>query len=260
MNLLLVANRFLESIGSNDNIFEYLRDAEYSLSSALVRAKQANQWTPEQQRDYNYLNQQFKNAELKGFKEHFGLIKDLGFDIVADPLNVLAALFAIPSGGATLAGRAALGEAARQGAKQLLKQSVKSAKPLAKITAAEGAIWGGLHDYFLQDIAVDTGMINDIDLNQTAFSGLIGGLAGGVFGGGLGTGMAAVQGSKYAKFVEKEFKYANNSDIDFVGPKVREEVETDHRIDQALNVEETLGPENQITEKTIDFIDKRKRM
>ena len=38
-----VANRFLESIGSNDNIFEYLRDAEYSLASALVRAKQANQ-------------------------------------------------------------------------------------------------------------------------------------------------------------------------------------------------------------------------
>jgi hypothetical protein len=253
-----VANRFLESVGSNDNIFEYLRDSEYSLSSAIVRARQANQWTPEQQRDYNYLNQQFKNTELKGFKEHFGLIKDLGGDIVLDPLNWLTLLFALPSGGASFAGKAALGEAARQGAKQLLKQSVKSSKPLAAVTATEGVTWGGLHDYFLQDIAVDTNMIDKIDLNQTAFSGLVGGLAGGILGGGIGTSMAAVQGSKYAKFVEKEFKYTNNSDIDFVGPKVREEVETDYQIDQALNVEETLGPKGEITEETIKQIDKSK--
>jgi len=252
------ASRFLESIGKDENIFEYLRDSEYSLSSALVRARQANQWTNEQQKDYNYLNQQFQNADLKGFKEHFGLIKDLGIDIVADPLNILAALFAIPSGGATLAGKAALTTAAQQGTKQLLKQSIKSSAPLAKITAAEGATWTGLHDYFLQDIAVDTNMIDNIDLNQTIFSGLVGGLSGGIIGGGIGTGMAAVQGSKYAKFVEKEFKHTNNSDIDFVGPKVREEVETDWRIDQELNLEETLDTTGNVTEETIARIDKGK--
>ena len=60
----------------------------------------------------------------------------------------LALLFAVPSGGTTLAGRAALGEAARLGTKHLLKQSVKSSAPLAAITSAEGATWGGLHDYF----------------------------------------------------------------------------------------------------------------
>ena len=49
------SERFLESIGSDDNIFEYLRDSEYSLSSAIVRAKQANDWTDQQQQDYNYL-------------------------------------------------------------------------------------------------------------------------------------------------------------------------------------------------------------
>lgn len=254
-----IANRFLESVGTNDNIFEYLRDSEYSLSSALVRARQTNQWTPEQQRDYNYLNQQFQNADLKGFKEHFGLIKDLGIDLVADPLNWLALLFAIPSGGSTLAGKAALGAAAQQGAKQLITQSVKSSAPLAAITAAEGATWSGLHDYFLQDISVDTNMIDNIDLNQTAFSGLLGGLTGGVLGGGIGATAAGIQGSKYAKFVEKEFKHANNSDIDFVGPKVREEVETDQRIDEALNVEETLSPEGKITEETIARIDKTKK-
>ena len=252
------SQRFLKSIGSNDNIFEYLRDSEYSLSSAIVRAKQANDWTDEQQKDYSYLTQQFKNADLKGFKEHFGLIKDLGIDIVADPLNVLSLLFAVQTGGATLAGKAALGEAARQGTKQLMTQAVKNSTPLAAITAAEGATWTGLHDYFLQDIEVDTNMIDKIDLNQTAFSGLLGGLTGGILGGGIGTGIAARQGSKYAKFVEKEFKHANNSDIDFVGPKVREEVETDWKIDQELDVESTLGPEGEITEETIARIDKSK--
>jgi len=252
------SQRFLESIGSNDNIFEYLRDAEYSLSSAIVRAKQANDWTEQQQQDYSYLTQQFQNADLKGFKEHFGLIKDLGIDIVFDPLNALALLFSVQTGGATLAGKAALTEAARQGTKQLIKQSVKSTKPLAAITAGEGATWTGLHDYFLQDIEVDTDMIDNIDLNQTAFSGLLGGLTGGVLGGGIGATMAARQGSKYAKFVEKEFKYANNSDIDFVGPRTREEVETDWKIDQELNVESTLGPEGEVTEETIARIDKSK--
>ena len=252
------SQRFLESIGSNDNIFEYLRDSEYSLSSAIVRAKQANDWTDEQQKDYRYLTQQFQNADLKGFKEHFGLIKDLGIDLVADPLNILSLLFAIPTGGTTLAGRAALGEAARQGTKQLMTQAVKSSAPLAAVTSVEGAAWGGLHDYFLQDISVDTNMIDQIDLNQTAFSSLLGGLAGGVLGSGIGTAVAARQGSKYSKFVEKEFKHANNSNIDFVGPRVREEVEKDWKIDQELDVESTLGPEGEITEETIARIDKSK--
>lgn len=252
------AQRFLQSIGENDNIFEYLRDSEYSLSSAITRAIQANEWDEQQKQDYNYLNQQFQNAELKGVKEHLGLIKDLGIDLVFDPLNALALLFAIPTGGTTLAGRAALGEAARQGAKQLIKQSVKSTKPLAAITAAEGATWTGLHDYFLQDIAVDTDMMDRIDLNQTLFSGLIGGLTGGVLGAGIGAGVAARQGSKYAKFVEKEFKHSNVSDIDFVGPRTREQVETDWKIDQELDVESSLGPKGQITEKTIKAIDATK--
>ena len=254
-----VSERFLESIGSNDNIFEYLRDSEYSLSSAIVRAKQANDWTEQQQQDYRYLTQQFQNADLKGFKEHFGLIKDLGIDLVLDPLNALALLFAIPSGGTTLAGKAALGTAAQQGIKQLITQSVKSSAPLAKIGAAEGASWAGLHDYFMQDIAVDTDMIDNIDLNQTAFSTLLGGLAGGAFGSLVGSTAAGVQGARYAKFVEKEFKYTNNSDIDFVGPRTREEVEADFRIDQELNVQETLSPKGEITEETIARIDKVKK-
>lgn len=250
------AERFLEGIKSNDNIFEYLRDSEYSLSSSIVRSFQAGNWTEEQKQDYNYLSNQFQNAKLKGIKEHAGLIKDLGFDLVADPLNVLALLFAIPSGGQTLVGRAALGEAARQGTKQLIKQSVKSSAPLAKVSALEGATWSGLHDYFLQDISVDTGLMTEIDLSQSAFSGLVGGLAGGMIGGGVGAGLAAKEGKKYLRFAEKEFKYANNSNVEFTGPKLRKEVEDQYNIDQELDIETSQGRLGKITEDTIEKFDK----
>ena len=250
------AERFLEGIKSNDNIFEYLRDSEYSLSSSIVRSFQAGNWTEEQKQDYNYLSNQFQNAKLKGIKEHAGLIKDLGFDLVADPLNVLALLFAIPSGGQTLVGRAALGEAARQGTKQLIKQSVKSSAPLAKVSALEGATWSGLHDYFLQDISVDTGLMTEVNLGQSAFAGLVGGLAGGTIGGAVGTGLAAKEGKKYLRFAEKEFKYANNSNVEFSSPKLRKEVEDQYNIDQELDIETSQGRLGKITEDTIEKFDK----
>ena len=46
------ADRFLDGIGSNENIFEYLRDADYSLGSAIVRSFQTGNWTDEQKEDY----------------------------------------------------------------------------------------------------------------------------------------------------------------------------------------------------------------
>jgi len=250
------SERFLEGVAKNENIFEYLRDSEYSLSSSLVRSFQAGKWTEEQKQDYNYLSNQFQNAELKGIKEHAGLIKDLGFDLVADPLNILGLLFAIPSGGTTLAGRAALGEAARQGTKQLIKQSVKSSKPLAKVSAFEGVTWNGLHDYFLQDISVDTGLMTEVDLSQSVFSGLVGGLAGGAIGGVIGTGLAAREGKKYLRFAEKEFNFAQNSNVEFEGPKLRKKVEDEYNIDQELDVETSQGKLEKITEKTIEKFDK----
>ena len=82
------AERFLEGIESNENIFEYLRDAEYSLSAAATRSFQTGKWTDEQKDDYVYLQNAFRNADLKGFREHFGLVKDLAGDLLLDPLLV----------------------------------------------------------------------------------------------------------------------------------------------------------------------------
>src|SRR5210317_850122 len=38
------ATRFLEGIGRNENIFEYLRDSDYSLSAAAQRSFEVGKW------------------------------------------------------------------------------------------------------------------------------------------------------------------------------------------------------------------------
>ena len=60
---------FLQGIEANEDIFEYLRDSDYSLSSAMVRSAQTGNWTEEQKKDYVYLREQFDNAEINSFKE-----------------------------------------------------------------------------------------------------------------------------------------------------------------------------------------------
>ena len=46
------AERFMESIGSDENIIEYLRDADYSLAAAGVRAVQSSKWKDQTKEDY----------------------------------------------------------------------------------------------------------------------------------------------------------------------------------------------------------------
>ena len=233
----LRADRFLDGIGSNENIFEYLRDTDYSLSSSIVRSFQTGKWTEDQKEDYVYLRDAFNNSELRGFKEKFGMIKDLTGDILLDPLNVLTAIFAIPSGGATVSGRAAIGEAARQGVKRLTKAKLQdaitkeTAKSYALYGAAEGMAWGGLHNYFMQDMDIDLGLGQDIDYGQVlAMAGI-----GAGFGAGVGGAIGAASGKYHSKFVDKEFKFVNEDNIDFVGPNSRELELTKYETDAVIN-------------------------
>tara|TARA_R100000655_G_scaffold23387_4_gene47134 strand:+ start:469 stop:4005 length:3537 start_codon:yes stop_codon:yes gene_type:complete len=238
------AERFLQGIGRNENIFEYLRDENFSLSSAFVRSTEVGDWTEQEKQDYIYLRNKFNNSNLKGFKERFNLVKDLSVDILTDPLNILAGLFAIPTGGASLATRGALGAAAQAGVKKLtasqlskraaLKQAkaVRAAKQTALFGAAEGMAWAGPHEFFVQDIDVDLGIRDEYDLGSlagmTVAGGLFGGIAGGVIGGGLG-----LYGNRY---LTKEFKHTNENLIDNVASsQTRKEVVEDSRIDLALS-------------------------
>ena len=144
------------------------------------------------------------------------MVKDIGIDILGDPLNILAALFAIPTGGVSLGTRGALGAAAQAGvnkftaakagelavtqtgtkaltARQLAKRVdlqkrlgkrdiPKAAKAGALYGAAEGMAWGGLHEYFMQDIDVDLDMRDSYDISSIAGTTALGGILGGGIG------------------------------------------------------------------------------
>ena len=237
------AERFLQGIGRNENIFEYLRDENFSLSSAFIRSTEVGDWTEQEKQDYIYLRDKFNNANLKGFKERFNLVKDLSVDVFTDPLNILAGLFAIPTGGASLATRGALGTAAQAGVKKLtasqlskraaLKQAkaVRAAKQTALFGAAEGMAWAGPHEFFLQDIDVDLGIRDEYDLGSIAGMAVTGGLVGGIAGGAIGGGLG-LYGNRY---LTKEFKHTNENLIDNVASsQTRKEIVEDSKIDLGL--------------------------
>ena len=228
-----VSERFMESINSNENIYEYLRDANFSLSAAATRAAQMKRWDEQTIQDYTYLRQRFDNAEIGNFRERLGLIKDLGGDILLDPLNWLTALFALPSGGSSLGlnigSRAVLQAALKKGTEKIIKegsrrytkaaaeQEVKkeAAKRFALLGATEGAAWTGLHDYFMQDIDITLGLQDDIQVDRILKSTAIGGVLGGGIGGLSGRYLA---GPQYSKLLEKEFQFAAEGNVDvFIG-------------------------------------------
>ena len=263
-----IANRFLESIGEDDDIFEYLRDSDYSLSAAAVRAVQTNSWTEEQAADYVYLRDQFANAELSGFKERFNFVKDFAVDALTDPLNIVAAIFAGPTLGASFAARGALTMAAREGvkrnARQLAKRKAlrkakvaKAAKAGAKVGAAEGALWAGPHEYFLQDIDIDLGARDEIDLGIIAGTTALGGILGGGIGGGL-AGVSAIKNSKYLN--DKTYKHTNENEIDTAAnAQTREEVLEDSRFDRArIKAGEVLNRINPLKKKAGDIAENSK--
>jgi hypothetical protein len=244
------ASRFLDGVGSNDNIFEYLRDSDYSLSAAAVRSFQTGSWTSEQKQDYVYLRDKFGNANLKGFKERFNMVKDVGIDILGDPLNILAALFAIPTGGVSLGTKGALGAASQAAVKKLTAAqlgkraalqkayTVKGAKAGALYGAAEGMAWGGLHEYFMQDIDIDLDMRDGYDLSSIAGTTALGGL----LGGGIGAGVSGMVARKNKSYLTKEFKHSNETLIENVGEsQTRAEVLQDSIIDTGLAGKTTLG-------------------
>ena len=194
------AKRFLDGIGENDNIFEYLRDSEYSLGSAMVRSFQVGKWTDEQKQDYNYLMNSFRNAKLEGFRERMGFVKDLAIDVIADPLNILSLLFIPATGG----GSAALNIGARKVAADLAESGVKKYMKKGGIYgAAEGASWGGSYDYFNQSIDFGLGNNDGINWKNVAATGLIGG----GIGAGIGVGLTG------AGYLAKKYKFSNEDAI-----------------------------------------------
>ena len=235
------AERFMLSLGKDENIIEYLRDSDFSLSSAAVRSSQSGKWDKQTQEDYKYLRQAFDNAEVSGFREHFGLLKDFGIDLVRDPLHWLAAMFVVPSGGFSAATTGAVAartaNAAQQGLKQLAKETAKQGAPYARIGAVEGATFSGLHDLLNQEIDLDTGAIDSINIGQIGLSTGLGLAAGATLGGAVGAAPGLIGAVRGTNAINKEFKHASDINDPPVHPKLEEEVINNQKADEIVQLE-----------------------
>ena len=227
--------RFMEGIERNEDIFEYLRDTDYSISSAIGRSIQVGNWTPEEKEDYNYLRRRFDNAEVGSTKQYLQLAGNVTVDILADPVNWLSALFFVPSGGFSGASALASREVAKQGLKQLTKKTLQGSKTPAIYGAAEGAAWTGVHDYFLQSADVELGMRESINLSQTAVSTALGGALGATFGGAIGA-ITTASPILYKKL----YKYSDENEVIDRGNKAsRKEHADEYETDQAVDAHNT---------------------
>ena len=228
------AERFMESIGDDEDIFEYLRDTDFSLSSAIARAGQVKGWSEEAKADYNYLRNTFDNAEIGSTRQYLQLAGNMTVDLIADPINWLAAAFFIPTAGQSATASAAANLTARQ----IVKQGLKSAttKKFTQVGAVEGAAWNGPHEYFLQSADVELGMRDEVDWSQVGMTSALGAGLGGVFGGSIG----AVTSIAPA-LTKKVFKYSNEEDIINAGKNVSRELE-----------EESFGIDKAVDEKVKD--------
>ena len=202
------AERFLNGLEKNENIFEFLRDSDYSLSSSIQRSFETGQWTEEQKQDYTYLKNKFSGAKLKGLKERLAFAKDFTVDMVADPLNILSVFFAIPTFGTSLGAKAVAGKLSQEALKGLSKSKIvtDTTTRSALLGAGEGGAWTGAYDYFSQRGDIGLGLREDIDYSQVFGSTALGAGLGGVLGAGIGVG----SGYNYIHNVKK---YANEGDI-----------------------------------------------
>ena len=186
-----VAGRFLESVQSNDNIYEYLRDTDWSLTSAIARSLEIDEWSEQAKQDYNYLRQTFDSASVGGLKQKLNLFKNATVDIFTDPIE-LVAMAAIPfTGGASQGTKQLVKIALKEGLKKnqkakLTKSVLKDAKKPALFTALEGGAWGGSHNYFLQKSDVELGIREQLDATEIGLTAALAASMGGALGGSVG--------------------------------------------------------------------------
>jgi hypothetical protein len=184
-----VSERFLESIGENsDDVFEYLRDADFNLFQGMKRAANSKKFTEQQKRDYRYLRSRFDKADMGSFGQYAELIKDATIDIATDPTAIAAAFLTPVTGGASLAARQGITAAGLQGAKAIAKNNLrdlgrKQVGKAAAITGAEVGAWTGFDNHFRQNTEINTGIRRLYSNTELAGSAAIGLLTGGILGG-----------------------------------------------------------------------------
>ena len=224
------SNRFLQGLsklqqdsevtGSKD-LYEYFRDEKWSTTRTIQRAFQNGSWTPEMMEDYRFLRQVFDKANLGGAGQIVEATKDIGIDLIADPMNLvtaIASMFTMGAGGvaiqagarglAAMAGRHALSRHINTKAAQIaVSPTWQGTLQGMSIGLTEGAIDGSLINAATQISEKQTGLRQgDFDWGELGKATGAGALFGVTLGGTVASVANAVARRSYARAM-------GNSDI-----------------------------------------------
>jgi hypothetical protein len=217
------AERFLESVNEGESVadlYQYFRGADFKLKDTFKVASQAKTFTDEQKQDYAYLRTKFDNANVGGFREQAQLGIDATQELLSDPLNWASALLIPWTGGTSVLGRLAGGEAAKQALKEATKVGLRqslgkvvlnapgqvlkgplSTKQILAIASTEGMLYAGTNNYVNQSIDLSAGRRDERSYLETATAGGIGAVAAPLVVGGF---KAAGQIPKWVNSVNEQ--------------------------------------------------------
>lgn len=205
--------RSLVESNSRDDMIEYFRDTQHSVTSSFNRAKHLQNWTEEDKKTYTRLRNAFQSAgSLGNTAERFRYAKDLSLDILGDPFNWLTVAAAVPTMGGSFtvnaAAQAAIRTGLSQGVKQnLKKEAIKNTGSIALYGAAEGSVWGGAYDFYSQEADKELGLQDGpIDWKRVGSIAALGGAFGAVVPGAIG-------GISNSLFLKKLFATSNEDSI-----------------------------------------------
>ena len=179
-----VAERFLPSIGESEDIKETMRDSDWSVGDAIALGMKSKNWTYQQKKDYAFLKPVWNDAELNNWGEILEATKDIGIDIIADPMNLFFAYLTVQTGGAaalalTSGAKIATNQAVKQG---MLKVANNKTFRAASIGLTEGAYDAGMINLGNQLTEVNTGLRKELDKKELGISTGIGAGAGLILG------------------------------------------------------------------------------
>ena len=208
--------RFYDSAELNNydnDVVEYLRDAEYSVGSIAVRSRQMKNWGEQTRKDYTTLQRAFKKANgLGNAQERFKFAGNLASDILLDPLNWVSVAAAVPTLGGSLTVNAAAQAALRVGLNQgikanLKKEAIKNTGTIALFGSAEGVTWGGAYEFFSQSADKEMGIQQGpTDWKKVGQVAALGGAFGAVIPGAIG-------GISNSLFLRKLYNFSNEDNI-----------------------------------------------
>ena len=179
------------TIGKQEDVTEYQRDFTGRIGANFSRAaafKDAPEHVKEAQRE---LNKRFEAADLSGMGEWASAIKDYTIDTVFNPemaLTLGSIATAVPTGGASVAGRAGAGQAAKVAGKKVIgealaKSTAATAKNPLVSSMAMGSVYGGAGSLGLQDMDVAIGDRKDYSGAEVVGTAILGaGFGAGIYG------------------------------------------------------------------------------